>query len=187
MTRTAVVNVAETLHISVPEFNDADFLIDPSIGGTPEVRIDLIFIYSHPIDQRDSTIVNGRLGGTETITKPRLGIVKGAGAILSKAGDEGALDIIDTPTLLDDVAWSNQANSNRFYNETVNTADADAAINATMADNSIDPAFAPFPGKRVSSNFPSPDDLMNLAQSLHIMKERVLLLLTLLYLLPTQQ
>mgnify|MGYP003627889234 FL=1 len=163
VTRTAIVNVPETLVIEVPEFQDTDFLIDPSIGGTPEVRIDLIFIYSHPIDQRDSTIVNGRLGGIETITKPRLGIVKGAGAILSKAGDEGALDIISTPTLLDDVAWANQANSNTFYNETVNTADADRSINATMADNSIDPAFAPFPGKRVSSNFPSPDDLMNLA------------------------
>tara|TARA_R110002110_G_scaffold51807_5_gene151554 strand:- start:67 stop:2298 length:2232 start_codon:yes stop_codon:yes gene_type:complete len=161
--RTAVVSVSETLAISVPEFRDEDFLIDSALGGTPEVRMDLVFLYSHPIDQSQTTIVNGRLGGTETLTAPRLGIVKGAGAILSKAGDPDALDIISTPELIEDPAWAQQQNSNRFYNEEVNTADADASINASFVDNGIDPAYAPFPGKRVSSNFPSPDDLLNLA------------------------
>ena len=184
--RTAVVSVSETLAISVPEFRDEDFLIDSALGGTPEVRMDLVFLYSHPIDQSQTTIVNGRLGGTETLTAPRLGIVKGAGAILSKAGDPDALDIISTPELIEDPAWAQQQNSNRFYNEEVNTADADASINASFVDNGIDPAYAPFPGKRVSSNFPSPDDLLNLAP-LHIMKEQVWLLPTLLYLLPTPQ
>lgn len=83
--RTAIVDVAETLEIEVPPFDPADFSYTDETGATVQLdtakyRIDLVFIYSKPVDVTGVTIAKFNADGTATtITKPQLGILKGAG------------------------------------------------------------------------------------------------------------
>ncbi len=83
--RTAVVDVAETLEIEIPPFDPADFSYTDETGATVVLdsakwRIDLVFIYSKPVDTTGVTIAKYNADGTATtITKPQLGIVRGAG------------------------------------------------------------------------------------------------------------
>lgn len=84
--RTAIVDVPEELTLTIPEFNAQDFYVLDS-GGNPiyfpenqlEYRIDLLFIYSKPIDVSSSYIQQYTGQQPKEITKPILGLVKGAG------------------------------------------------------------------------------------------------------------
>lgn len=80
--RTAIVDVADELSVEVPSFDATDFnYIDingdeQSVDGV-ESRIDMVFIYSKPVD---ATFVNVHTPtGPQAITTPTLGIVRGAG------------------------------------------------------------------------------------------------------------
>ena len=91
--RTAIVDCPNELSITVPPFNVNDFKRTSSDGVTLElipnavIRIDLVFMYSHPVDASSTTIIKYSGGTPQTITTPTLGILKGAGAILSKNSD----------------------------------------------------------------------------------------------------
>ncbi len=149
--RTAVVNVADEINISVPAFDENDFQRnDPDTGSVSvipnaQVRIDLVFIYTHPIDTSSTAINKFTAGSPQTITAPILGIVKGAGVVLKKL----------------------PSNSNpSFTNTTTNAIDADGnpQILANVADqNNSNNGFS---NLNVHGSFPSPDDLMNLAPNL---------------------
>ena len=82
VTRTAIVNVAEEISIDVPTFDINDFTYTNSDGSSVPVsnvqsRIDLVYIYSKPVDADSVKILEG--GKVTSITKPKLGIVRGAG------------------------------------------------------------------------------------------------------------
>lgn len=89
--RTAIVDVPSELSVAIPAFDPNDFIKIASDGITQQqvpnavTRIDLVFVYSHPIDTSSTTILKYSNGIPQTITAPVLGIVKGAGAILNKA------------------------------------------------------------------------------------------------------
>ena len=78
--RTAIVDVPQELSIQVPSFDDNDFFyINESGERVPlfcEHRIDLVFIYSKPIDMSAVSINDGI---PRQINSPVLGILKGAG------------------------------------------------------------------------------------------------------------
>lgn len=91
VTRLSVVNVEEELSIEIPEFSDDDFYYFNETGAKVRVdanqRIDLVFIYSKPIDQPSAAIPVFDANTPRTISKPVLGLVKGAGlGILLKGG-----------------------------------------------------------------------------------------------------
>ena len=142
--RTAVVDVSEELSIDIPDFDPNDFgYYDESDQfirfENAAIRIDLLFIYSKPIDTESVAIQKWGSQTTPTIiTRPTLGIVKGAGVLLRKITGLDGLDV-------------------------VNSIDGEnnSQILAQIADtNSNNNGFKEL---NIHGSFPSPDDLVNLA------------------------
>jgi hypothetical protein len=149
--RTAVVDVPEELTLQIPEFDAQDFFVLTSDGspiyipeGQLEYRIDLAFIYSKPIDTSSSYIqeYTGQL--PREITKPTLGILRGAG-----------------------VGLKNRENLNQstspFTNNSLIAADGKSSIMAHAADKAVITNGFQSAQIDIHGSFPSPDDLMNLA------------------------
>lgn len=143
--RTAIVDVPEELEIEIPAFNLRDFDYVDEEGLTQqrnnaEVRIDLVFIYSKPIDTLESRVVDKTsANGLRVINKAELGIVKGAGAILNKAPTQNI----------------------RQVNDGGMDENGNPQIIASVADSKT--VAGGFAASGIHGSFPSPDDLMNLA------------------------
>jgi hypothetical protein len=163
--RTSVVNSPITKSINIPAFDANDYLDNNTGEGLDaQVRIDLVFMYAHPVDATESHIAKSTGEGPERITVPTLGLVKGAGAILSPNSlqADAADDIITTPSIIGGSDWQTQStNNDKYYSLLQNgLGDASLAIQATLSDQLA--AHSPF-GPTVGASFPSPDDLLNLA------------------------
>lgn len=143
--RTSIVDVPEELEIEIPAFNIRDFDYLDINGNTQtrptaELRIDLLFIYSKPIDGLQAKVLDPRNPtGFRTLYRPELGIVKGAGAVFSlvpgsrtTARNDGGFDENGNPQIL-----------------------------ASVADHKN--VAGGFIGSGIYGSFPSPDDLMNIA------------------------
>ena len=145
--RNAIVDVPEELTIEVPNFDDDDFSYVDEGGNEARVdnvynRIDMVFIYSKPIDASSTTILKGT--GKEVITAPTLGIVRGAGI---RANFKGT------------------TNYNEDYIES--TGD-DHKIMASPGDTENENlGFTAASGNDIAfdvrGSFPAPDDLLNIA------------------------
>jgi len=142
--RTAVVDIPEQLSIEIPNFSDDDFFyfnngVKTAISGA-QIRVDLLFIYSKPIDA-SATVVQKWSGGQPTrITTPMLGLVKGAGVGISQGSNT---------TNTEWVAGTDVSNEGHTQ------------IVPNIGDQSI--TTNGFQACSVHGSFPSPDDLMNLA------------------------
>ena len=145
--RTAVVDVPEELKIAVPEFDDKDFFYwkDKSTSKTTVTgatrRIDLLFLYTKPVDATAVSIHKFNSGGTaKKIDTPELGILKGAGLGLDfrKATIDDNYDPIKA---------------------------RDAQDREIMLANPSDEFDEQGGFKKVSihGSFPAPDDLLNLS------------------------
>jgi len=156
--RTAIVDVAETLSISVPDFEATDYANTTAL--TPATRIDLLFVYSHPIDSISTTILNPP-GTPEQISAPRLGILKGAGVIALNQGHNALNDYDNEAGYFDTDNYANASSNPANYFTSENTVDLDILHNrmiSTVADTQQTQI-----GLRGSfSNIPSPEDLLNL-------------------------
>ena len=142
--RTAVVDVPYQLEIEIPKFDSADFSYIDDDGRTQIIsnattRIDLLFLYTKPIDSTYTSVVEWTNQNPKTITTPVLGIVKGAGVGIRKKLDTkpygesyGETDSEKNTTILAHIA------------DKLNTNNGFKALN-------------------IHGSFPSPDDLMNLA------------------------
>ena len=159
--RTAVVNVANELSVEIPAFDDEDFM-NQNPSYDPKVRIDLVFVYTHPVDQTETTLASGGQGTLRKITKPALGVVKGAGGIIAAKGN--ALPIADDATTIGSDAWVQQSDLRSAYYDTSQATGQvmDMAIIGAIADQNNLPEDRPF-DEVESLSFPSPDDLLNLA------------------------
>lgn len=143
--RLAIVDVEEEIQIEVPQFDSKDFSYTTDSGDTTPVqgvkqRIDLVFIYSKPIDMSGVNILNKN--GKQTITKPTLGIVKGAGIKVnySESSEVGKDYIVPTnDSIL--ASPADQYNENMGFNST--------SANDIFFD--------------IRGSFPAPDDILNLA------------------------
>jgi len=145
--RTAVVDVPSALSIEVPAFDSRDFFYQTDNGTTQyidgaTIRIDLLFIYSKPIDTASTTINKWQNNQPTTIFTPQLGLVKGAGV--------GVRSIL--------------GNGNLTKYQSPRDSDGNTQIMAHVADTSI-PTNG-FQSLNIHGSFPSPDDLMNLAPSI---------------------
>lgn len=137
--RTAVVDVPEELTIQIPNFNQQDFFTLDAAGAKTVIenattRIDLLFVYSKPIDVSSTTLQKWSGGQPVTITKPVLGLVRGAGVGISRSNFSlsPARDSVGNTQIMAD------------------HKDALVTTNGFQASN-------------VHGSFPSPDDLMNIA------------------------
>lgn len=141
--RTAVVDVPDELEIIVPPFNEEDhFYIDES-GNKVKVpatqRIDLLFIYSKPIDTSSTTVAKYVNNQPTTITKAQLGILKGAGIGVSFK-ENPTLDGFDALPAIDADGTSKMLSHHADENGTTNG----------------------FTRLNIHGSFPAPDDLLNI-------------------------
>lgn len=154
--RTSVVDIPETLSIDIPDFDEDEFFyFDQSgvrVNTNGSVRLDLVFIYTKPVDSDSAHIQDGT--SIRTITTPELGIVKGAGLGLYKRNDN-TFDVVTnqlgTKSLSKDPADNNYRIANAI-------GDEDSSTNGFKE--------GPYSFREVHGSFPSPDDLLNLAPQL---------------------
>lgn len=145
--RNAIVDIPEELTIEVPNFDNDDFNYIDENGNEASVdnvynRIDMVFIYSKPIDASSTTVLKG--SGKEVITRPTLGIVRGAGI---KANLEG---------------------TSNYSEEYIESTGDDHKIMASPGDTENEnlgfiAASANDIAFDVRGSFPAPDDLLNIA------------------------
>jgi hypothetical protein len=149
--RTSIVDVPEELFITVPDFDTDDFFYYDSNGARQELeanqRIDLVFIYSKAVDESGTTIPKfDSNGNPTTITKPTLGILKGAGIGVNR----------ETTT--------NPNAQNTDDRVDLQTLDGLPVMLAHPGDeNGENTGFSSTTVGRIKGSFPSPDDLLNLA------------------------
>ena len=156
--RTAIVDVPETLSITIPEFDATEF--SNNSASEPSTRIDLLFIYSHPMDASSTTIAKPSGTVPTTITAPRLGLLKGAGLIGIKNGEGEFETFADTDNFFDSDTFSNGSGSvgNYFTGDSAIDDDSNLRINSTIADQlQTQVGIGDY-----NANLPSPDDLLNL-------------------------
>lgn len=148
--RTSIVDVPSQLEIEIPAFNQADFYYTDENGVSQPLtsanqRIDLLFIYSKPIDVSAVSLAKFS-NGSNTPTKiysPQLGIVKGAGIGLNLDTRTYDTDKVRTSITLQD------ANGNPMIVPSISDE-----LGQNLGFSSI------------KGSFPSPDDLMNIAPTL---------------------
>ena len=157
--RTTVVDFPES-SIDIPVWNDEDFYYydenDNKVTINADQRIDLLVAYSVSIDSSGTALQDyedgfGNTGSTPTpkkITKPVLGLYKGAGVGIKKDDNVSPNIIRTTEGLAPDTP---PAGSARMVG---NASD--------YLDESIQGITAP-DGTKVYGSFPTPDDLLNLA------------------------
>jgi len=146
--RLAVVDVPGELSIEIPPFNQRDFDYYDENGNlqqntTAETRIDLIFIYSKPVDASSVRVKTDNTTYRD-ITEPELGLVRGAGVVMRKA-----------PIINDEVSKG----------ETREVGDLDADGNVQILASPADQVNTNngFKNLEVRGSFPAPDDIMNIS------------------------
>ena len=143
--RIAIVDGEDELSIEVPNFDSNDFSYTDDDGTETPVagvqqRIDLVFIYSKPVDMSGVNIIDSN--GKQKITKPTLGIVRGAGIKVNLRETQNFTTDYLVPTNNSILAHpADQNNDNMGFSYT--------------SSNDI-----PYD---IRGSFPSPDDLLNLA------------------------
>jgi hypothetical protein len=159
--RTAIVDVPSDLTIDIPAFDDSDYANHTTY--VPAVRVDLLFVYTKPIDAQSTTILqpNG-LAGT-TLNSPQLGLVKGAGVISLNVKPDGSIwsgETLDEEFFNDSDYLNNKEEANLRFQPSGNFDSLGnrqtASIPSDLNQNTIGAA-------NTFGNFPSPDDLMNAA------------------------
>tara|TARA_R110002051_G_scaffold167858_2_gene238534 strand:- start:228 stop:2735 length:2508 start_codon:yes stop_codon:yes gene_type:complete len=151
VSRLSVVDVPNELSVEVPAFSDDDFYYIDESGSriniqNVESRIDLVFLYSKPVDAPSAKVIRG--GVASDITAPVLGIVRGAGI---GANFQGMVDI--------DNSYRAEPALDEYGNSMIlpHAADQNAANLGFLATANNELT------QDVRGSFPSPDDLLNLA------------------------
>lgn len=149
--RFAIVDVPEELSIEVPSFDSEDFQFLNESGNEVNVddvqtRIDLVFLYAKPVDASGAKIVKNN--SLATITKPELGIIRGAGIKYSAKGVSD-VNVFHVPKSGYDSEGNTKilASPGDQFNE--NMGFFAASANDIFQD--------------VKGSFPAPDDLLNIA------------------------
>jgi hypothetical protein len=146
--RTSVVDIPDELSITIPEFNTNDFYYyneqnQRIILNNASQRIDLLFVYSKPVDSSGATVAKfDNLGKPTTITKAELGLVRGAGI---------GLDFFNYPQELKKLLSARVSNSDGTLKILPHVGDQNGSNNGFKVSGSF-----------IKGSFPSPDDLMNL-------------------------
>lgn len=148
VTRTSIVNIPSELSIEIPAFDPEDHFYynesNTKVLLPATQRIDLLFIYSKPVDVSSTTIRSfGADGQTpKKITSAQLGLVKGAGIGVNLYRPD-----------------NNGSPSTRMSLVMDGTDSTTQKILSHHGDESgVNTGFGTIKG-----SFPSPDDLMNLA------------------------
>lgn len=157
--RTSVVDIPQELSIEIPKFDTRDFFYFDSQGVRQYLtaatqRVDLLFIYSKPIDASSTTVAKYVNGSPTTITRAELGIVYGAGlGVDFKSSNARNQKVLESAGL------------NKLYPGTDDSTLPDGTIKMLghFGDESGQNTGFNISGLSIKGSFPSPDDLMNLS------------------------
>jgi len=157
--RTAVVDVSNELSINVPDFVDTDY--SNTTTYVPAVRIDLLFVYTKPIDAVSTTILKPNGTTVSQILSPQLGLVKGAGVISLNGKGSFSDKTIDSaffdstiPYIAGKEIGTNYFDSSGGFDTDINMQTASVLGDLNQTSIGVSNTFG---------NFPSPDDLLNAA------------------------
>jgi len=147
VSRIAIVDIVDELSIEVPGFDADDFSYTDSDGTTTPVtgvesRIDLVFIYSKPVDSASVLLL--KPDGKQAITTPQLGIVRGAGI---------KTNYQETTNFEQDYI-ENMGSENKILAHPGDQKNIQMGFTSTSANDIA---------QDVRGTFPAPDDLINLA------------------------
>jgi len=147
VSRIAIVDVSEEISIEVPVFDPDDFSYTDDTGATTPVtgvesRIDLVFIYSKPVDSASVLLL--KPDGKQAITTPQLGIVRGAGI---------KTNYQETTNFTQDYI-ENMGSENKILAHPGDQKNIQMGFTSTSANDIA---------QDVRGTFPAPDDLINLA------------------------
>ena len=161
--RTAVVDVPNELNIDVPAFNAQDHFYIDANGNKQLIpatqRIDLLFIYSKPVDAENTTISKFVNNTPTTITKAELGLFHGAGLGVDFRARAGRTVDVVTPEGASDQTPGSLTNN---YKST--QIDGTPKMLSHLGDETgTNNGFQISSGFFIKGSFPSPDDLMNLS------------------------
>jgi hypothetical protein len=165
ITKISIVDVPNELEIEVPEWKSDDFYYIDEDGNKQAVgaasRIDMVFIYSKPIDATGITI--WKQGFPQKINAPELGIVKGAGIgvpFSNYVSDGTEVDSVNIEINAGQSKMNPWGEGGETHTQMLAAAgdqmqDAENYGFLSTAANDI--------AQDVVGSFPSPDDIMNLA------------------------
>jgi len=147
ISRLAIVDIDDEISVEVPAFDPTDFNYIDENGAEVAVagvqnRIDLVFIYSKAVDASSATILQST--GKTSITKPQLGIVRGAGIKANFSAKQNFAEGHVTDTGSDHKILASPGDQNNEQMGFTSTSANDIAYD-------------------VRGSFPSPDDILNLA------------------------
>jgi len=157
--RTSIVDISEEITVEIPPFSPNDFNYLDEDGTEIQIdgaqsRIDMVFIYSKSIDASAAQIARGGDAGAgipgTTISKPILGIVRGAGIRMKYSDTDAAVNV------------------DNYYRVGGASTDLDPKIMASPGDqNNSNMGFTATSGNDIAfdvrGSFPSPDDILNIA------------------------
>lgn len=147
VSRIAIVDVEDEITVQVPAFDPTDFNyidedgVEVVVPGV-QSRVDLVFIYSKPVDASSTTTLKS--SGKSIITKPTLGIVRGAGIKTNLSAKAGYQDGHVSVTGEDHKILASPGDQNNEQMGFTSTSANDIAFD-------------------VRGSFPSPDDILNIA------------------------
>lgn len=157
--RTAVVDVPEELSIEIPEFKADDHFYINEAGAKVNLpatqRVDLLFIYSKPIDAESATVAKYQGGVPTTITRAELGLVYGAGLGVNFTN-------LNSNKSVEVLSPANTSKGN--YPNSIDSTLPDGTIKmlSHYGDETANNVGFSISGNLIKGSFPSPDDLMNL-------------------------
>jgi len=151
ITRNAIVDVPDEITVEVPLFDPTDFNYIDENGNQQSVdgvqsRIDMVFIYSKPVDASGIKYLKGT--AIQSTTTPALGIVRGAGIKM----DYRPVDNLFTD--YDEIRATDSAGNTQILAAAGDVNDTNLGFTATSAN---DIAYD------IRGSFPSPDDILNIA------------------------
>lgn len=157
--RTSVVDIPEELSIEIPPFDTRDFFYYDSQGvkqflTAATQRVDLLFVYSKPIDASSTTVAKYVNGTPTTITRAELGIVYGAGlGVNFQNSNSRNQQVLES------------AGITKLYPGTDDTTLPDGTLKMLghFGDEIGQNTGFNISGLSIKGSFPSPDDLMNLS------------------------
>jgi hypothetical protein len=147
VSRLSIVDIDDEITVQVPQFDPTDFSYTNADGTSTQVagvesRVDMVFIYSKPIDASSVTVL--KPSGKEVLTKPTLGIVRGAGI---------KTNFKETTTFTKDYI-DDLGTEHKILAHPADQKNNNMGFTSTSANDIAE---------SVRGSFPSPDDLLNLA------------------------
>lgn len=153
--RTSVVDLPTEATIEIPAFDPNDFYYYNQAGDkvllqSANQRIDLLFIYAKPVDASSTTIAKfGSLGTPTKITRPVLGLIRGAGLGVNYG--------VYTSERLETVPLTDSRGNTMILANIGDATSPNTGFQVSADDGTV---------LNIKGSFPSPDDLMNLAPML---------------------